>query len=79
MSKLGHAPDMTAGSIAQQYHQYELLVSINGYGYITDSQQNSTYAVKAISDTLKQIGPSTFANFTRQHSGLRRKRTVLLY
>ena len=26
--------------------------------------------VKAISDTLKQIGPSTFVNFTRSNKGL---------
>ena len=26
--------------------------------------------VKAISDTLKQIGPSTFVNFTRPNKGL---------
>ena len=48
--------------------------------------------VKAISDTLKQIGPSTFVNFTRPNKGLiilpafapddfqaLAKRTVLLY
>ena len=56
------------------------------------SKHDARRAVKAISDTLKQIGPSTFVNFTRPNKGLiilppfapddfqaLAKRTVLLY
>ena len=70
-----------------------MLIWINHImSYMKPRHQNRSLTVKAMSDTLKQIGPSTFLNFTRPNKGLiilppfapddiqaLAKRTVLLY